>query len=85
MDERCGVDDFNYGAKANAALLIVRKKLGCQQQQSWPDALTAARTQVLADIGDGAHSGDGVTPELALNGGKVIAEQLKNFFRGYGR
>jgi hypothetical protein len=39
---------------------------------------------MLADIGNGAHVGDGVTPELTFNGGKVVAQQLKYFFRGDG-
>ena len=78
------MDNFNHGAQPHRAFFIVRKELGRKQQQYRTYTLAAARAQVLANIGNGADTGNRIAPELALNRGKVFTQQLKHFFGGDG-
>jgi hypothetical protein len=57
----------------------MRKQLGREQKKGGPDTLTAASTQVLANVSNGADTGDCVTAELAFDRREVVAQQVKNF------
>ncbi|MGH9524619.1 MAG: hypothetical protein ACRD3E_19020, partial [Terriglobales bacterium] len=78
MDERGGVDDFNHGPEADGRAAIASEQLGREQQKRGAQTLAAAGTKVLADFGDDLDVGDGVTAELALDGGEIVAEQVED-------
>jgi hypothetical protein len=65
---------FHHGPQLDGAFFFMRKQLGGKQQQHRTDALASARTQMLADIGDGPYAGDRIAPKLALNGSQIVAQ-----------
>src|SRR5262249_39913010 len=80
VDQRGRVDDLDHRAETYGAAFGVGKELGRKQQQSRPDPLASPAAQVLADIGDGAHAGDGIVAEFAFDGCQIVTQQVKNFF-----
>ena len=76
------MDDFYNRTQADCALFVMGKEFCRQQEENGAYTLASAGAQVLADIGDGAHAGDGVTPKLALNRGQVVAQQFEYFLGG---
>src|SRR5579859_3000261 len=75
-----GVDDLHYRAQLDGAATGISEELGREQQQRRTDALAAASAQILANFSDGADTRDRVASELALDGGKVFPQQVKNLF-----
>jgi hypothetical protein len=80
MHQRSRVQHFHYGSKLDGAGLFVGKQFGCEQQEHRTYPLASARAQVLADIGDRAHTGHRIAAKFALNRRKVVTQQLENFF-----
>ncbi len=76
------MDDLHHGAHAYRAAPVMRKKLGSQQQQRRTETLSATHPQVLSDVSDCAHTRHCVATELTLDRGKVVTQQVKNFFGG---
>jgi hypothetical protein len=81
VNQRSGVNDFDHSAEANGRAVFAVKEFRGQQQQRRTQPLAAASAQVLADFGDDLDAGNRVAPELTLDGGKIVAQQLKYFFR----
>src|SRR5258708_11454641 len=79
MNQRRGVNDFHHGAQFHRAPAFIIEKLRGKKKHRRADALAAASSQVFADLGDGGDARNRVAAELALNGGKVVAQKLKNF------
>ena len=84
MHQRGGMDDLHHRTQLDGAAPRVAKQLSGEQQQRRTNALAAAGAQILANIGDGAHRRHRVSPELALNGGQIFAQQLEDLFARYG-
>ena len=78
VDEGGGVDDFDDCAEFDGPAAFVVEELGGEQKQCWAQAFAAATAEVFTDLGDGGDAGDGVAAELALDGGKVVAEELED-------
>jgi hypothetical protein len=79
VDQGRGVNDLDHRAQLDGALAVVVQQLGGEQQQGRAQALAAAGAQIFADLGNGPHAGDRVAAELALDGGEVVVQQVKNF------
>src|SRR5579859_220624 len=75
-----GVDNLYHSAQLDGAAAGVSEELGGEQQQRRTNALASAFTQVLANFSDGADTGNSIAPKLALDGGKVFPQQVKNLF-----
>ena len=73
MDERCSMDDLDHGTQADGAALIVRKKLGAEQQQRGTDALPSSGPEILANVGNGTDARYSIAAELAFDGGQVCS------------
>ena len=73
MHQRSRVDDLDDGAELDGAATLVAHQLGGQQEECGANALSAARAEMLANVGDRADVRDGVAPELSLDGGEVLA------------
>ena len=74
------MDDFNYRAQPDGAASLVIEKSGRKQQQSGTYAFAPAGAEIFADFRDGFDVRYRVAPEFALDGGQVVAQQLKDFF-----
>ena len=87
VNQRGGVNDLDHRAQPDGALAGVVHQLAGKQQKGRAQALAAARAKVLADFGDRPHARDGVAPELALDGGEIVVQQVEDFLgvAGYGR
>src|SRR5262249_41216229 len=85
MDQRGRVNDFYHASQSHGAAVVMGKELGREQKQSGANPLAAAGAEVFADFGDRAHAGDRAAAELALDGGEIIAQELKDFFGAVGR
>ena len=82
MNEGGGVDDLDDHAEADGSGSLVVKQLGGEQEEGRTQALTAALTQVFADLGNGLYVGNAVAAELAFDGLQVIPEKVENLFAG---
>ena len=56
--------------------------LPAQQNQDGTQPLAAAGLQILADVGEGFHRGDGLQADLALHLIQVRADQVENLDGG---
>jgi len=72
------VDDFDHSAKLNGATPFVVEQLGGEEEHRRTNAFASALAQILSNFRDGSYPGNRVAAELALDGGKVIAEKLEN-------
>ena len=63
-----GVHHLHHCAQPHHALTVVAERFCRQQQQGRTNAFAAPFAQVVGDIGDGPHTGDGVAHQLALDG-----------------
>src|SRR5208283_1362465 len=79
VDQRRGMNNFDYGAKFDRSLAGVVQQLAREQQQGWTQAFAATCAQVFANLRNRTHAGDGVTSELALDGGEVVVQQVEHF------
>ena len=80
VDQGRGVNDLDHRAQLDGAMSRVVQQLAGEQQQRGPQALAAAGAQIFADLRNRAHAGDRVAAELALDGGEVVVQQVKDFF-----
>ena len=87
VDQRRGVDDFDYRSQLDRPVAGVVHQLAGEQQQRRTQPFAAAGAEVLADLRDRPHAGHRVAAELALDGREVVVQQVKYFFSvaGYGR
>ena len=79
MHQGGGVDHLDYGAQPHHAAAVIAERFCRQQQQGRADAFAPAFAQVVGDVGDGPHIGDGVAHQLGLDGAQVVAQQVEDF------
>src|SRR5205085_647383 len=86
------VNDFNDRAQPDGAASLIIEEPRRKQQQSRAYAFAPAGAEILPNFRNGFDVRDCVAPELALDRGQVVAQQLENFFtvddgwgtQGYG-
>jgi len=73
--------------RPDCALAGVVHQLAGQKQEGRTKSLAAAGAKVLTDLCNRPNARHGVAPELALDGGEIVVQQVKHFLgsAGYGR
>jgi hypothetical protein len=74
------VNHLDNRAQANRAVAGVAERMRGQQQECRPDALAAARPQILRNFRDGADAGSGIAAQLLLDCYEIVSQQLENLF-----
>ncbi len=82
VDEGGGVEHFDDGAEADAGVGGGAEGLGGEQQEQGADALAAAGDEVGGDVGDDLDGRCGLDGKFALDGGKVVAEEVEDLDGG---
>ena len=62
---------------------VAAQRLGGEQQQQRANAFAAAGDQVAGDVGDDVDVGERTAGELVLDGGEIVAKEVKDL--GCGR
>src|SRR5262245_15018269 len=84
VNKRRVMYEFDYSRKPDACWGNNSQHLGCEQQQGRPDTLSAAREQILADLGNRRNVGAGIALQLLFDQGKFRSDQLINLLRCLG-
>jgi len=84
MQESSGVDELNHRAQLDGRGSAVSRQLGGEQQQRWPEALSAAGLQVLADGRHRVHGGDRFRRDLFFDLFQLVLDQVENLARRDG-
>src|SRR5271166_5345057 len=87
VDQRCGMNDLDHGAKFDGSLAGVVHQLAGEQQQRGAQTFAAARAQVFANFRNCPNASNRVTTKLTLDGSEIVVQQVEHFFGivGYGR
>jgi hypothetical protein len=73
VHQGCSVHHLHHRAQAHHAVPVVTERFGRQQQQGRADPLAPAFAQVVGNVGDSPHIGNGVAHQLVLDGAQVVA------------
>jgi len=85
VDQRGAVEELNYGGQANRTGAVFAGVAVAEEKQSGTQAFAAAAEEIAGDFGDGLESNGALPRELFLNENEIVADEIKDFFRGKQR
>src|SRR6266851_2473824 len=82
VNQRCAMQKLDDGCKANRAEILAARIACGKNQEGRAHALPAPAQQILGNFRDGRKGGIALARELFFDQKEVVADQIKNLFRG---